>query len=134
MEWQEDLPIRTGQLSKLQSELINIRSGLVAAIKEQVCKYTIRQIIVSLERRIADSFAEEERFLQLYCHAEYFQQKTEHDRFRDDILNLKRDLSALAPDKQCGSYELSVETNRVIVDFMIHHIEQADKKQVFLKG
>jgi hypothetical protein len=64
-----------------------------------------------------------------------FQQKTEYDRFRDDILNLKRDLSALAPDKQCGSYELSVETNCLIVDFVTLHTDKTDKSfLLFLEG
>ena len=132
MEWQKDLSIMAVKLSKLRSELINIRSGLVEAIKEHVCKYTIRQIIMSLERHIADSFAAEERFLQLSCYPEYLQQKAGHDRFRDDILNLKRDVIALAPDKQCGSYELSVETNCLIVDFVASHMDKADKNFLLL--
>ena len=127
MEWRGDLKAGVETLDKQHRKLIDMSSGLVAAIKGQVCKYAIRHILMSLEETIAIHFSAEENFMQLYNYPEYLQHKAEHERFGDDVLNLKRDLIAFAPDKKCRSYELSVEANQVIVDFMIHHIEQADR-------
>ncbi len=132
MQRQKDVSISIGKLNELQRDLINLSSGTVAAVKEQVCKYTIPPVIRSLEGYIADSFPEEERIMKLYCYPGYFHHKSEHNRFWDDILKLKKDLLTLIldPDKQCGSYELSVETNQVIVDFVASHMDKADKNLV----
>lgn len=135
MERQKDVSISISRLNKLQSELSNVSSGLVAGIKGQVCRYAIPHILMFLEGYIADALTEEERIMRLFCYPGYFHHKSEHNRFRDDILKLRKDLLTLAPDKQCGSYELSVETNHVIVDFVTLHTDTADKDLLlFLEG
>jgi hypothetical protein len=55
-----DLLITVKQLHEFHGELIDRRSGLISSIREQVCKYTLKNLIVSLEESVADCFIAEE--------------------------------------------------------------------------
>jgi hemerythrin-like metal-binding protein len=130
-----DLLITVKQLHELHGELIDRRSGLISSIREQVCKYTIKHLIVSLEESVADCFIAEENNMQRHGYSEYLRHKAEHERFRDDLHELKRVMISLSPDKKCGSYELAVELNSIMADFIVDHITNTDKKLgAFLEG
>ena len=130
-----DLLITVKQLHELHGELIDRRSGLISSIREQVCKYTIKHLIVSLEGAVADCFIAEENNMQLHGYSEYLRHKAEHERFRDDLHELKKVMISLSPDKKCGSYELAVELNSIMADFIVDHITNTDKKLgAFLEG
>jgi hemerythrin len=130
-----DLLITVKQLHEFHGELIDRRSGLISSIREQVCKYTLKHLIVSLEESVADCFIAEENNMQRHGYSEYLRHKAEHERFRDDLHNLKRVILSLSPDKKCGSYELAVELNSIMADFILDHITNTDKKlEHFWKG
>ena len=130
-----DLLITVKQIHELHGELIDRRSGLISSIREQVCKYAIKHLIVSLEEPVADCFIAEENNMQRHGYSEYLRHKAEHERFRDDLHELKGVVLSLSPDKKCGSYELAVELNSIMADFIVDHITNTDKKLgAFLEG
>jgi hemerythrin len=134
MKIQMDFLITVMKLQGLHEELNNRRSGLISAIREQVCKYTIEHLIVSLSEAVADCFFDEEVDMERHAYPEYMCHKAEHERFRNDLRSLKRIMRSLSPDKKCGSYELAVELNSIMADFILGHITNTDKKlAVFLK-
>ncbi len=128
MEWTDSRSVWSETFDEQHRELVRMSSCLVTAIKEQVCKYIIRDVILFLEEHSAVHCREEERYMQLSSYPEYLQHKAQHEKFAADIIELKKAMLNLDPTRKCASYELSVETNRVIIDWGLSHIEEADKK------
>lgn len=135
MEWSQNLSVGIAKIDDQHRELINRINGLVAAIKQHICKYTIGDVIAFLEEYIDLHFSEEEQYMMQYRYPEYPQHKAQHEFFRENFSELKKELILLDGGKKPGSYDLSVETNRVVVDWIIDHISGTDKRLgEFLKG
>ena len=131
MELTEDMP--AAALTR-HRELSAIADDLVLAINEKVCRYVIGHIIALLEVHCFVRFREEERRMFLSDYPGYPEHKAEHDGFRVDVFGLRRKFLNLDSRVKCASYELSVETNQVIVDWRHDHVSKADREfEIFLK-
>jgi hemerythrin-like metal-binding protein len=106
----------------------------VAAVKQSVCKYKIGDVIRFLEEYAAFHFGEEERYMLKFGYPDYRAHKAQHEKFVANFNELKKELPKLEGGNKPGSYDLSVETNRVVVDWILDHIAKVDKRLgVFLK-
>ena len=134
MKWTEDLSIGVELIDNQHKELFSRITDLVDAIKHHTCKYKIPDVVRFLDEYIVFHFGEEEAFMQKHKYPQYPRHKAQHTKFIANFNELKKELQKLEGGKKPGSYDLSVETNQVVVDWILDHIVKVDKEfGVFLK-
>jgi len=111
-----------------QRELINRLNGLRAAIKKQVCRYTIEDALAFLEKYSEVHFYEEEHYMKHYGYSDYALHMEKHEDFVMELYFLKEELRNIRALGLKGSYELSVETVQVVVDWLHDHVMIYDKE------
>jgi hemerythrin len=127
MEWFDNLAVGIYAIDEQHKTLTGRIKVLVAAIKNNVCKYVIEDVINFLEGYSAVCLSAEERYMQIFRYPGYNLHKEQHDSFIADVHQLKKELLNLDSSEEHASYYLSVETNRVMVDWARNHILNADK-------
>lgn len=128
MQWTEDLSVGIEKIDEQHRELFEKINDLVAAVKQSVCKYKISDVIKFLEDYVVFHFSEEEKYMQQFSYPGYQAHKTQHEKFIENFNELKKELPKLEGGKKPGSYDLSVETNQVVVDWILDHIAKVDKQ------
>lgn len=126
MQWTEDLSIGVDLIDNEHKELFNKINHLVTAIKGATCKYTIDGTIKFLEDYAALHFTDEERCMEEAGYAELPAHRGHHAHFLKALAELRR--QAALPRVPGASYELSVTTNQVVVDWIVDHIMKVDKR------
>ncbi|HEX8950119.1 MAG TPA: bacteriohemerythrin [Dissulfurispiraceae bacterium] len=128
MEWSEDLSVGVRKIDEQHKELFLRINGLVEAIKQHTCKYAIGDVVKFLEDYILFHFGEEEKYMQEHHYPGYTAHKAQHERFIRSFGELKEELPKLEGGSKPGSYDLSVQTNQVVVDWILEHISRVDKE------
>ncbi len=128
MEWTEDLSVGNKTIDGQHKELFVKINDLVLAINNSVCKYKIGDVIKFLDDDIVFHFGEEEKMMQKSSYPGYKAHKAQHEDFKRNFSALKHDLAKLDGGKKPGSYDLSVRTNQIVVDWILEHIAMVDKK------
>ena len=128
MEWTKDLSVGVDKIDSQHKELFSRINGLVAAIKEHTCKYKIGDVVRFLDEYIVFHFGEEEKYMLQYGYPGYPAHKAQHNEFIANFNKLKEELPKLEGGMKPGSYDLSVETNQVVVDWILDHITKVDKE------
>lgn len=128
MQWTKDLSVGIEKIDEQHRELFEKINDLVAAVKQSVCKYKIGDVIKFLEDYVVFHFGEEEKYMQQFGYPGYQAHKTQHEKFIENFNELKKELPKLEGGKNPGSYDLSVETNQVVVDWILDHIAKVDKQ------
>ena len=135
MKWTEDLSTGIEKIDEQHKELFEKINDLVAAVRQSVCKYKISDVIKFLEDYVVFHFGEEERYMRQFNYPGYAAHKAQHEKFIANFNELKKELPKLEDGKKPGSYDLSVATNQVVVDWILDHIARVDKQLgEFLKG
>jgi len=135
MQWTKDLSVGIEKIDEQHRELFEKINDLVAAVKQSTCKYKIGDVIKFLEDYIAFHFGEEEKYMAEFGYPGYEAHKAQHEKFKENFTELKKELPKLEGGAKPGSYDLSVETNQVVVDWILDHIAKVDKRLgEFLKG
>ena len=127
MQWTEDLAVGVEKIDEQHKELFEKINDLVAAVRQSVCKYKIGDVIRFLEDYAAFHFGEEERYMLKFGYPDYQAHKAQHEKFIANFQELKKELPKLEGGSKPGSYDLSVETNKVVVDWILDHIAKVDK-------
>jgi hemerythrin len=128
VEWSEELSIGVDLIDSQHKELFVKINELVAAIKDHTCKYKITDVIRFLEDYIVFHFSEEEAYMRQNDYPGYLLHQAQHNYFMESFLELKKELQKLEGGKKRGSYDLSVMTNQVVVDWILDHIAEVDRK------
>ncbi len=128
MRWTEDLSVGVETIDNQHKELFTRINDLVDAIKQHTCKYKISDVVKFLDDYIIFHFGEEERLMQEYGYPGYEQHKKHHEQFKKNFEALKKELPKLEGGKKPGSYDLSIETNHVVVDWILDHIAKVDRR------
>jgi len=128
MQWTEDMSAGVPMIDNRHKELINRLNGLRTAIKNQVCRYTIAGMLAFLEEYVEVHFFEEEQYMKYYGYSDYALHKEKHKDFVTELYFLKEELRNIRSLELKGSYELSVETVQVVVDWLVGHVAFDDKK------
>jgi len=128
MKWTEDLSVNVETIDNQHKELFARINDLVDAIKQHTCKYKISDVVKFLDDYIVFHFGEEEKLMQRYGYPGYEQHKKQHEHFMENFKELKKELPKLEGGAKPGSYDLSVETNQVVVDWILDHIAKIDKR------
>lgn len=128
MQWIDDLSVGIDKIDDQHKELFSRINDLVEAIRSHTCKYKIGDVVKFLDDYIDFHFEEEEKFMLKTNYPEYNAHKAQHRKFQKNFEKLKKELPKLEGGKKPGSYDLSVETNQVVVDWILDHIVKVDKK------
>lgn len=128
MEWTDNFSTGVTVIDEQHRQFISIINSLVKAVKEQACKYIIKDVIRFLEKYSAVHFDKEEERMRFCRYPEYLLHKAQHDNFAANVIELKKEALDPDPGRGCASYELSVEANRVMVEWALGHIANEDKK------
>ncbi len=128
MQWNEYTTVGVPLIDSRNCKLADCLSNLRAAIRKQVCRYTIEDAIAFLEEYREVHFCEEEYYMKHYGYPGYDAHKERHRQFALEINYLKEELYNIKTLGLRGSYELSVETVQVISDWIHDHIMTEDGK------
>jgi len=85
-------------------------------------KEVVADTLAFLEGHISTHFAAEEQAQRASAFPEYAAHKAEHDRFSRDFALLKD-----KAEKEGPSLPLVVQTNHMVVDWLVNHIKKDDK-------
>jgi hemerythrin-like metal-binding protein len=128
MQTTEDLSSGVQIIIKGHRELVTLLRNLRAAIKTQVCRYTIENSLAFLEEYVQVYFCEEEGYMKYYGYPNYPSHKEKHNQFAAELEFLREDLRNIRTLGLKGSYELSVETIQMISDWITGHVMKDDKE------
>ena len=126
MDWTEDLSVGNSVIDSQHRELFARITRLVDAIRHARCKDEIDDTIRFLEEYASTHFSAEETLMKQYRYPEHEAHRTQHAIFMASLSDLKK--LASEPRITGSSYELSVTTNQVVVDWIVNHIIAVDKK------
>lgn len=126
MEWTPDLSVGVEEIDEQHKELFKKIKDLVEAIKRAECKYVIDGTIGFLEDYAASHFAVEEKYMEETKYEGFLQHRAQHAVFLNALSELKK--QSAEPRVKGSSYDLSVTTNQVVVDWIISHIIRIDRK------
>ena len=110
--------------------LAEMSAGFAAAIREGLCKYVVRGVVAELERYAAEGFGYEEFCMAMCGYPQMDAHAGEHERFQADLARLRSDLACLRPDRSNASYELSVEINQLLADWLRLHVSCHDARLI----
>ena len=128
MQWTPNLSVGVEEIDNQHKELFNRINNLVDAIKDHTCKYKIGDVIQFLEDYIHTHFDTEEGYMVRFSYPEYPAHKAQHEIFKRNFAELRGELEAIEGGRMKGSYDLSVHTNQVVVDWILEHISTVDKR------
>ncbi len=128
MEWTPDLSVGVSEIDEQHRELFSRINDLVLAIRQSVCKYRIGDVIRFLEDYVVSHFGMEEELMDRLRYPEFTSHKAQHAHFIRQFSILKDELIKLDGGKKRGSYELSVTTNQIVVDWIIAHVKHTDRQ------
>lgn len=128
MHWTEDMAVGIPMIDRRHRELHNRLNSLRAAIREQVCRYTIEDMLTFLEEYSKIHFCEEELCMKHYGYPDYASHKEKHEIFSMEMHYLREDLRNIRALGLKGSYELSVETVQIVSDWLNQHVLTYDRE------
>lgn len=123
MEWTEDLAIKVANIDEQHKELFARIGALVDSVKRKECKLTFGPTFTFLEEYVVKHFGDEEAIMQREGYPEFDAHKAEHGKFIADLNALKAEIQ-----NEPSSYTRSVMTNQAVVDWILSHIKQRDKR------
>ncbi len=126
MQWTKDLEVGIETIDEQHRELFKRIGGLLLAIKEHRCKSEIDGTIKFLDDYARFHFGEEEQRMREAGYDGLAQHQRHHAVYLNNIQEIKE--LAAQPRIQGTSYELSVTTNQVVVDWIVDHILKTDMK------
>lgn len=126
MKWTKDLEVGIETIDEQHRELFKRIGSLLLAIKEHRCKSEIDGTIQFLDDYARFHFGEEEQRMDEAGYDGLEDHRKHHAVYLNNIKELK-DLAA-QPRIQGASYELSVTTNQIVVDWIVDHIMKIDRK------
>lgn len=128
MQWIEDIATGVPMLDKRNREMINMLDGLRAAIRKQVCRHTIENVIAFLAEYGEVQLCEEEQYMRNYDYPGHAAHEDKHRQFVGELHFLEEELRNIRSLGLKGSYELSVETVKVISDWIYGHVLIYDRE------
>jgi hemerythrin len=128
MRTSEDLSAGMPFIVKGHRELVAMLNNLRAAVKAQVCRYTIENTLAFLGEYVGVCFCEEEWYMKRYGYPDYRRHTGKHGQFVTELDFLNEELLSIRTLGLKGSYELSVETIHLIADWITGHIMKDDKE------
>lgn len=128
--WNDSLLTGVEVIDRQHQELFGRINKLLEASSQGKGKEVIGETFQFMENYIVDHFGMEERLMVKNSYPEYSNHKSYHDNYIKELSLLKKQL-----DIEGSGLNLVVQTNKLLVDWWINHINKVDKALgAFLKG
>ncbi len=121
-EWTDDLSVGVEIINNQHKELFKRVNSLLQAMNEGKGEDEIKEIIGFLEEYVVVHFGTEEDFMTRYNYPDYPFHKGEHEAFKKDFVELKRDYEIHGV-----TLTLIIEIQQRVCDWLINHIGKVDK-------
>jgi hemerythrin len=121
VEWTEDLAVGVGVIDDQHKELFRRVDGLLEACKAGKGRQSVGEMLEFLGDYVVTHFSAEENIQLHYAYPNYKLHKAMHESFISDVENLKKKFEA-----EGATLTMVLETNRVVVDWLVKHIKKAD--------
>jgi len=129
IEWRNDLSTGIDKIDSQHKELISRVNLLFESCGKGRAKEEVKETLKFLQDYVVVHFGTEEDFMSKYGYPDISDHKAKHKAFIADFLVLKNQF-----ETQGANLTLITRTNKVVVDWLIQHIGNVDKKLgAFLK-
>jgi len=127
--WRNDLSIGVEAIDNQHKELFNRINTLLDACTQGKGAEEVGSVIKFLEEYVVVHFNHEQSLMTKYNYPEYEAHKAMHIKFVEDFSKLKQQF-----EKEGATINFVIQTNQVVVDWLVNHISRVDKKLgAFLK-
>jgi hemerythrin len=126
IKWDPSLSVGVEMIDGQHQELIRRIHLLVQSIKEGKCRATIGGTVDYLMDYVREHFGAEEKVMRDAGYDGYVAHHGQHEEFIRSVGQLRADLDKIQTEGG-SSYELSVTTNQVVVEWVLHHIMTTDQ-------
>lgn len=130
LSWTEDLSVGVGLIDEQHKTWFDKADQLFEAGKKGQAKEFVGQMLNFLDDYTKKHFSDEEKYMLSIKYPEYDKQKTLHTAFIGELAKLKKEFS-----ESGGNILVVLNANQMVVDWLIKHIANEDKKiGVFVKN
>ncbi len=129
IEWTEELATGSTEIDRQHKEIFSRINKLLDACNLGKGRDEVSDVLKFLDDYVVSHFDEEEQYMLKYNYPAYAEHKAKHLEFTKNYILLKKQVEAEGP---CLNSVLT--TNRLVVDWLIHHIRKVDTQLgAFLK-
>jgi hemerythrin len=129
MQWTSALSVGVDKIDEQHKEIFAKTNILLDACRQGKGKQAVGGIIGFLSDYVVGHFSDEEKLMLQYNYPGYDSHKSQHEQFVKDFGHLKDRFESEGP-----SIQNVVLTNKTVVDWLMAHISNTDKKLgAFLK-
>lgn len=121
IEWTQDLAVGIEIIDEQHKEIFRRIDALLEACKAGKGKAAVGETLNFLEEYVDEHFAAEEAIQVRYAYPGYESHKQEHERFIQSVDKLNKKF-----EKEGPSLTMVLETNMVVVDWLVRHIKKVD--------
>jgi len=122
VEWTQDLATGIETIDNQHKEIFKRVNSLLDSCKQGKGKQAVGDVLNFLEDYVVEHFAAEENIQVHYSYPEYSAHKAMHAMFIEDVAKLKAKF-----EKEGPSLTTVLETDRIVVDWLVKHIKKVDK-------
>lgn len=123
IQWRESLAIGVEEIDAQHKELLYRFDGLLKACKAGKGTEELNSLQAFLEEYVITHFSDEEGLQRRYVYPGYEAHRVQHQHFIDQIKKLRTET-----EKEGISLHHVVETNNLLLKWLINHISVVDKE------
>jgi hemerythrin-like metal-binding protein len=123
IQWTEDLTTGSSEIDEQHKEIFRRINVLLEACNQGKGKDEVCRVIGFLDDYVVTHFGEEEEYMLKHGYPGYAEHKAQHVEFVKNYVILKKQVETDGP----GLHTV-VATNRLVVDWLRHHIRKVDAK------
>ncbi len=128
MPCREDLRTGVPVIDDGHLDLVLRLDNLRSAIRMGVCRFIIEDTLAFLEDYTRLNFCLEEQYMVPHDYAGRGEHMEQHARFAEELQGMQEELRNIQSLGISGSYELSVETVKMIEDWIRDHVKAYDRE------
>ena len=121
IKWTPNLAVGIEKIDEQHKVLFERINALIEACNQGKGKDTVADLITFLKDYVVFHFRDEQQIMLNYKYPQYEQHKKLHDRFIESLNELNKELEEQGP-----GLALVLKTNRLVVDWLINHINKVD--------
>jgi hemerythrin len=119
--WTENLSVHVPELDEQHKKLVQMLNQLHDAMQQGQGRDVLQRLLAQLVQYTATHFAAEEQLMQKANYSDFPQHKSEHDKLKSKVLDLKQRLES-------GESRLTVSVLQFLQNWLVNHIQGTDKK------
>ncbi|MBI5189224.1 MAG: hemerythrin family protein [Nitrospirae bacterium] len=120
--WTDELATELTLIDEQHQEIFRRVDGLLDACKKGKGKAEVAGTLSFLEDYVVSHFSVEEKIQKESGYPLYGEHKAMHDHFLSEVKALRERF-----DREGPSLDMVLQTNQVVVDWLINHIMKSDK-------